>query len=431
MEIETWATAGILSVAGVLVAWWLLRHRHALRRVHLEEVPEHLQRMVPTSLHPHIDPTVCIGSAACVAACPEGQILALHRGRALLVQPNACIGHGRCAAECPVGAISLVFGTSERGVDIPHVSQHFETNVPGVYIVGELGGMGLIRNAVAQGLQAVEHIARQPRPSGETADLLIVGAGPAGMAASLAARKLGLRATTIDQESLGGTIGTYPRRKLVMLAPFDLPFYGRVKARQMHKEELLAIWRRATDAAQVDLRAGVRLDDLRRDGDAFVATTSAGELRAARVILAIGRRGTPRKLGVAGEDQPHVAYSLREPEAFEGLSVLVVGGGDSAIEAAVRLSELPGTRVVLSYRREVFDRAKPKNVAAVEAAAGRLTLALRTEVRSIGAKDAVLSTPEGDQTIPADQVLIFAGGQLPLPLLQRVGIVMERRFGTA
>ena len=433
MTIELIVPLALGAIAVVLVAWWVLHHRHAVKRLHHDEVPEDLLKLVPPSLHPVIDPAVCIGSAACVAACPEGQILALHRGRAFLAHPTACIGHGRCAAECPVSAISLVFGTSERGVDIPHVSGNFETNVPGVFIVGELGGMGLIRNAVIQGTQAVEYIARQSRPKDPSVtDLLVVGAGPSGMAAALMGKKLGLRVLCVDQESLGGTINLYPRRKIVMLAPFDLPFYGQVKARQMRKEELVAIWEQAVAAAKLEIWPGVRLEGIRREDELIVASTNQGEIRAARMVLAVGRRGTPRKLGVPGEDQPHVAYSLKEADAFSGLSVLVVGGGDSAIEAAVQLSETAGTRVTLSYRGEAFTRAKPKNTAALKAAvgAGRVTQVLKSQVRIIGEKRAVLGLPDGERSVDADQVLIFAGGELPTPLLQRIGVSMERKFGT-
>ena len=431
---ELIASVVLGGLAVSITGWWFLKHRAAARDLHIDEVPEELQAMVPASLHPVIDPAICIGSAACVAACPEQKTLALHRGRALLVHPNECIGHGECAAECPVGAIKLVFGSSERGVDIPHVTSNFETNVPGLFVVGELGGMGLIRNAVVQGVEAIEHIASLDRSKVPAVhDVLVVGAGPAGMAATLAARSKGLRVVTVDQDSPGGTINHYPRKKVVMLAPMDIPIYGRVKARQMPKEELVGIWDEALQRAEVDIVTGARVTDVQREDGHFRVETSAGTHHAKRVVLAIGRRGTPRKLGVPGEELPKVAYSLKEPEVFEGMRVLVVGGGDSAIEAAVTLAELPGTTVHLSFRRDVFDRARTKNIEAIKGAAeaGQLEILYRSSVREIRPDEVVLDWDGKEHVLPNDQVLVFAGGVLPTELLQRMGISMERKFGTA
>ena len=433
MQPQSLATLGIVIAALGLIAWWLFAHRHELRRRHLDEVPDDLARKIPPSLHPEIDPAICIGSAACVSACPEGDILGLHRGRAMLVEPTACIGHGECAAECPVGAIKLVFGSSERGVDIPHLTGNFETNVPGLFIVGELGGMGLIRNAVTQGREAVDYIAKLDRSRDEgVLDLVVVGAGPAGMAATLNATKHGLRCVAIDQESIGGTINHYPRRKIVMLAPVEIPMYGKLKVRQMLKEELVDVWNRAIADAQVDIRPGTKMTDIRREGDVLVVSSASGELRARRVILAIGRRGSPRKLGVPGEHLDKVAYSLKEADEFEGLRVLVVGGGDSAIEAAVALAEVPGTTVHLAYRGTDLVRAKPRNIEALESATEtrRVGLLLSSNVREIREESVLLDCNGEALTLDNDYVFIFAGGEVPTALLTRLGISLERKFGT-
>ncbi len=198
----------------------------------------------PVSLHPYIDPDICIGTAACVSACPEKDVLGLVDRAGKLVKPSVCIGHGLCQASCPVDAITLVFGSQKRGVDIPYLKGNFESNVSGIYIAGELGGMGLIRNAVTQGKQAAENIAKAVKNGSRNAayDLVIVGAGPAGISASLQAEKEGLKFITIDQDDLGGTILTYPRQKLVMTQPMELPLFGMVKAREIQKEELLVIF---------------------------------------------------------------------------------------------------------------------------------------------------------------------------------------------
>jgi thioredoxin reductase (NADPH) len=428
-----------LLAAALAAAVWGIVHRlrgNAPDEADIESLPEDLKKRVPVSLHPVIDPAICMGSAACVAACPEGRILRLFDGRAQLYQPESCIGHGACARECPVGAIRLVFGSEERGIDIPHISEHFETNVPGLYIAGELGGMGLIRNAVIQGVQAAQHIAKRPRSKDAgVPDLLIVGAGPAGLAAALTAKQAGLNFTIIDQEeSIGGTVARYPRRKLVMLAPFELPGVRKVKARELTKEDLMALWREVVEFADLKVRLGEQMLTVLRDGDAFAVTTSKGSYRAKQVLLAIGRRGSPRKLGAPGEDLPKVAYALTDAEAYAGLNCLVVGGGDSALEAAVALSEQPGTTVAISYRGETIFRAKPKNRDNVLAAekAGKLVLHLTTDVAAIAPNEAVLQRQDGGDpiTLPNDQVFIFAGGVLATKTLADAGIAMERKFGT-
>jgi len=431
-----WILVGVGAVMLAALALLLPRYlKHsAYESIELDELPDDLKKRLPVSLHPVIDPNVCMGSGACVAACPEGKILRLHDGHSHLVHPEACIGHGACARECPVGAISLVFGTAERGVDIPHVTPSFETNVKGIFIAGELGGMGLIRNAVAQGVQAMQNIAKRGRSKDDDVlDVVVVGAGPAGLAAGLIAHEKGLRYAIIDQETaLGGTIAHYPRNKLIMTGPFDLPGWGRIKKRELSKEELMEIWVDVVAKSGLELRLGERLDAVGREGDVCVVRTSAETLRARSVLLAIGRRGTPRTLGVPGEDLPKVAYTLREPEAYEGERVLVIGGGDSALEAAMSLAEVPGTTVTLSYRGDKIFRAKPKNLERLEAAvaSGAVNVLLRSNATGIGRDAVTLSHEDASITLPNDQVFTFAGGVLPTGLLASAGVSMERKFGT-
>ena len=425
---------GVVVVLGLIIVLPRLAKHSAYEAIELDELPADLRKRLPVSLHPVIDPTICMGSGACVAACPEGKILRLHEGRSFLVHPEACIGHGACARECPVGAITLVFGTAERGIDIPHVSPSFETDVRGIYIAGELGGMGLIRNAVAQGVQAMNTIAKRGHTQDPNVlDVIVVGAGPAGLAAALIAHEKGLRYAIIDQEpALGGTIAHYPRNKLIMTGPFDLPGWGRIKKRELSKEELMEIWREVVDRVGLDLRLGERLEALERFGDTCVVRTNLGTLSARNVLLAIGRRGTPRTLDVPGEELTKVAYSLREPDGYAGERILVIGGGDSAIEAAISLSEVPGTTVTLSYRGDTFFRTKPKNQERIAAAAeaGHVAVLLGSTPTRIAPDHVVLSQDGHAATLPNDQVFIFAGGVLPTGLLASAGIAMERKFGT-
>ncbi len=389
------------------------------------------------SLHPVIDATLCIGCGSCVAACPEmpgHQVLGMVRRKAQLVSPADCIGHGACAAACPVDAISLVFGSERRGVDIPNVKPNFETNVPGIFIAGELGGMGLIRNAIEQGKQAMENIAKQlgPRPPG-VLDVLIVGAGPAGFAAALAALERKLDFAIIEQDSLGGTVFTFPRRKLVMTAPVTLPLVGKMKFKETTKEELLEFWQNVERSTGLAVSYDERLDKLSRCGDHFEAITTKGRHLARAVLLAIGRRGTPRKLGVPGEDLPKVTYRLVDPAQYTGQHVLVVGGGDSALETAVTIAEQQGTTVTLSHRSESFSRAKRKNRERIEVAraAGRVRVLLESNVRKIEPGTVEISTPRELLRLPNDAVIINTGGVLPTELLKSIGIETQTKFGTS
>lgn len=386
----------------------------------------------PPTLHPVIDEQFCIGCKACLRACPEGDILGLVDGRAKLVQPANCIGHGACAAACPMNAIDLVFGTAERGVDIPHVGQDFQTNVAGIYIAGELGGMGLIRNAIEQGKQAMDEIARQAGGSNDF-DVVIVGAGPAGISASLTAKQHGLRAVTLEQEDFGGTVAHYPRGKVVMTAPVELPIYGKSNFRETTKEALLEFWRDVVAKTGLDIKYETRVDAVDQAPQGFRVRAGAETFETTCVLLAMGRRGTPRKLGVVGEDRSKVVYRLSDPEQYRGRNVLVVGGGDSALEAAASLAEMDGTGVTLSYRGDAFARAKPKNRARIESAhkAGRIEVHLGSDVTGIDEHEVKIAGTHGSLSLPNDVVIVCAGGILPVPFLKSIGIQVETKHGTA
>ena len=384
----------------------------------------------PPTLHPVFEFAKCFGSGACVKACPEHAI-GIINGKGTLVNPAHCIGHGACEPVCPTQAIKLVFGTEKRGMEIPQVSSNFETNVPGIFIAGELGGMGLIRNATRQGRTAMEHIAKRPRAV-KGYDVVIVGAGPAGIAASLAARELGLKFVTVDQEdSLGGTTYHYPRNKIVMTAPMNLPIIGEIKVKEISKEALMELWMSVMAKVPMPIRYSERMEDIKKDGDGFIVLTSKHIYRAQSVLLAIGRRGVPRKLGVPGEEVAKVVYRLIEAEQYRNQHVMVVGGGDSALEAALDISAEPGTTVTLSYRGAAFSRVKIKNRKRLEdaIAADRLSQQLESQVVSITDKKIRIRKGDKESELPNDAVIVCAGGELPTPFLKKIGIMVDVHRG--
>jgi thioredoxin reductase (NADPH) len=422
-----------LAIGAIWTLYIVLRRRGETRSRATKEAAAEAGLLEPASLHPKVDPAKCLGCGACVRACPEGDILGMINGKVELIEPTHCIGHGACREACPYDAITLVFGTERRGVDIPHVRSDFQTNVPGIFIAGELGGMGLIRNAIEQGSQAIESIRkrleRRPSPG---YDVIIVGAGPAGFSASLAAMKHKLRFLTIEQDSFGGTVSHFPRGKVVMTSPATLPLGGELKFKTVSKEKLLKVWKDVARKTRLKIRYDEQVKSIAHRGPAFEVRTTRSSYLAASVLLAIGRRGTPRKLDVEGEDQAKVVYRMIDPEQYRRQHVLVVGGGDSALEAAVSLAKEPGTTVTLSHRSDAFSRAKVKNREEVETArrSGRLTVLLQSNVKKIGHHDVEIEQKGRRMQIANDAVIVCAGGILPTAFLESVGIAVETKYGT-
>ncbi len=423
-------------IAVFLGIYLLRQHRiHAKhKRAHDESIAAGLTE--PASLHPVIDPSRCLGCGACVKACPEQplhEVLGLIGGKAVLVGPTDCIGHGACKTVCPFDAITLVLGTERRGIDIPVLKPNFESNVPGIYVAGELGGMGLIKNALLQGQQALDAVVAAGIKRKDALDVLIIGAGPAGLAASLAAKKRGLRFQTIEQDSLGGAVFQYPRGKLVMTAPVELPLIGKVHFKHTSKEELLKFWTDACMTNDLNIRYQERCDSIEKRDGVFHVTAGKNRYTTCAILLAIGRRGTPRKLDVPGEELPKVVYRLIDPEQYRRQHVLVVGGGDSALEAAASIAELGDAQVTLSYRGDAFQRAKQRNRERVEQASKQsgLKVLLGSTVREIRDDSVMLQHAGKTLKVHNQAVIVSAGGILPNDFLRSIGIEVETKYGTA
>jgi len=387
----------------------------------------------PVSLHPVVDVNSCIKTGACIMACPEKDILGILNGKATTINASRCIGHGACFHACPTQAISLSIGTEKRGIELPHVNQSFETNVPGIYIAGELGGMGLIKNAVEQGKQAVENMVKSTDQAHDaTNDLIVVGAGPAGISASLTAKKHGLKFLTLEQDTLGGTVFTFPRAKIVMTSPMDLPLFGKVKLFETSKPELLDLWGKVLGKNEIQISEKAKVESISRvNGHFRLATLNGEEYLSKNVLLAIGRRGSPRKLNIPGESMEKVAYRLLESEYIMDKNILVVGGGDSAIESALLLADK--NRVTLSYRKDVFQRIKPKNSERIEEAIsqGRIDVRFNSNLVLIEKDEVIISEGESAEKtrFKNDLVYILAGGELPTQFLEKIGVRITKKFG--
>ena len=428
----TWIIGAVLTGGAVLPAIAIRRSRERAGRVARQAALDYGLHE-PVSLHPVVDPELCIGSGGCVDVCPEN-VLGMIDGQAVAVAPARCVGHGLCERACPMHAIRLVFGTATRGIELPRIRENFETNVPGIFIIGELGGMGLVRNAFEQGRQCVAGIARSNgQRHDDMLDAVIVGCGPAGLSAALHLQKAGMRFVVLEKEDdVGGAVRHYPRRKLVMTHALDIPGHGRIRERELSKEQLIDIWSGIARTTALPIVTGILVERIERAGDSFVIHTPGRTYAGRRVILAIGRRGVPRRLGVAGEEGSNVYYGLAEPESFAGRRVMVVGGGDSAVEAALMLAEQPDTRVHLSYRRAHLARVKPANLQRFEAAvhSGAIRPLWSSEIRRITEHAVTWGDTEGrEHDLDNDDVFVFIGGELPTKFLQETGIAMDTKFG--
>lgn len=426
----------LLMIAPTIFVYLYIKRRkeHRMHSLQRQNNAEGLNQ--PASLHPLIDGLNCIGCGSCVAACPERNVIGLLSGKAELVTAANCVGHGACEKACPVGAISLVFGTAERGIDIPVLDKNFQSAVPGIYIAGELGGMGLVRNAIEQGRQAVMHISKsidQAACETDAIELLIVGAGPAGIAAALAAKEQGVDYLLIEQESLGGSVFHFPRAKIVMTAPVKLPLVGEMTFRETTKEALLLFWEKVCASHELRMHFKERFIELRENGSGFAVVTNRSQYNVKKVLLCLGRRGSPRKLGVAGEDLPHVVYSLADASQYTAKRVLVVGGGDSALEAAIALSEQGAEQVCLAYRGSSFSRAKPANRQRMQQCVERNEICLMMCVtpKLIASDHVLLQDSNSHETrLAIDAVIICAGGILPTAMLEKMGIKVETKYGS-
>lgn len=422
------------AISAVILAFFFLSYRRNLKKrdaaARAAAEKGKLYSAGPRAQHPHIDMTYCIGCANCTMVCPEGDVLAMLGGKAVIVNGHKCIGHSLCAEACPVGAITMVMSSASVGADNPYLTPEYETSIPGLFIVGELGGLALIKNAINQGRDCVDTITKRFAEAATSApdvyDLLIIGAGPAGISAALRAIENKLNYLIVEQDGeIGGTVAKYPRQKLVMTSPVQFPTYGKFKKTELSKEELIAFWHKVMERVDFKARTGEKVEDIKKAEDGiFTVITSKDQHRTRAVILGLGKSGVPRKLGVKGEELPKVMYRLIEADHYVNKKILVVGGGDSAIEAAMGLGMQVGNKVTLSYRKDNFSRIKERNTQRIQECMRKGTVRVVFNSMPVEFKeDAVMLEVDGKvEEIPNDFVWVFAGGEPPTAFLKKIGI---------
>jgi thioredoxin reductase len=329
----------------------------------------------------------------------------------------------------------MVKASPSMSKDLPSLTPEFETTIKDLFIVGELGGLALIKNAVNEGRDCIDVIARRlqsrPLPHGTGLyDVLIVGAGPAGISASLRAIEKKLNYITLERDEVGGTVAKFPRQKLVMTSPVQFPMYGKFNKLQLSKEHLLAFWDMILNRSDLHCSTGEKVEDILKLPDGtFTVRTSSRQYRARAVVLALVRAGEPRKLGIKGEELPKVMYRLIEADHYIHKRILVVGGGDSAVEAAMGLAQQKGNTVTLSYRQEQFGRVKERNLRRIEECmkSGKIKVIFNSLPVEFKPDSAVLDVSGRRHEIPNDFVWIFAGGQAPNEFLNKIGVRLGAR----
>lgn len=377
---------------------------------------------------PVINASLCIGCGSCVHACPETGTLELHAGKAILAHPERCVGHAKCTEVCPTQALVLSFGGVLQTMRVPMVNENYETNVPGIFIVGELSGMGLIKTAINEGKMVIDHLRKRTggseMASGDMYDVAIVGAGPAGLSASLSAQQLGLRYLTLEQGEIAATIRQYPRQKFLMAEPIDIPLYGSLYVGDGSKESLLSVWETIIANTGVRIQTNEKVEVVQKNSKGFHVETAKGVYRARHVVLAIGKRGTPRKLGVSGEDLTKVAYRLIEADDYADHDIMVVGGGDSAIEAALALSRSGKNRVAICHRADSFPRARQRNQEKIAQAiqSGRIQALMNSSVLHIDRETVKVAQGSEHKVLRNDFVFPLLGGESPEEFLRKIGI---------
>ncbi len=423
---ETTVPIAIAAAAAFLLALGAVTEdrRSRLRRREAAEPADELPL-----LH-SINDDRCIGCEACVDACPT-KVLELVDHKARVIRFSDCVQCEQCANACPTTAMVMYrMGSTPQTLTVPELDDHFQTGIPGQYLIGEVAGKPLVKNAANLGRAVVEHITRDlaQRPPGGAGvvDVAIVGSGPGGLSAGFTCIKNQLSCVVLEKEHvLASTVSRYPKGKLFMAEPVDSGNVSYLPVFDASKEELVAAWQQVVDGSGLDVKLGEAVDTVVRGDDGmFTIKTTVSTYQARAVVLATGLRGKPRLLAVPGANLEKVQSRLDDPDVFAGQHVLVVGGGDSAVEAAMSLAEV-GATVTLSYRGDGFKRCKQGNQKrlAEMSDANQLSVLLKSNVSEFTPDAVSIKLADGTSaTIPNHQAFVLIGADTPVNWLQTNGV---------
>ena len=417
--------AAVLLVVALMSAWSSLRSRRKGGKPAMNTGPKIL-------IH-SINDERCTGCDACVAVCPTN-VLDLVENKSRVLHFEDCIQCEACMWACPTTALVMHPEDKEPPlVKQPDLDGNFQTKVPGQYLIGEVAGKPLVKNAANLGRAVVEHMIQDGlRPSGnQTVDVAIVGSGPGGLSTALTCVNKGLSYLIFDKEHIvASTIARYPKGKLIMAEPYDSPNYSFLPVFDSSKEEMIPIWEDLTARLDIQIKLGEAVETVtRKSNGIFEVKTTQGSYQAQRVVLATGLRGKPRTLGVPGENQPKIHSLLEDPDEFRGQAVCVTGGGDSALEAAAALADA-GAKVLLSYRGRSFNRAAPKNKQTIESyeAQRRIKVKYQSQIVEFGVESVIVQMADGSQKqYPNHASFVLIGADPPVKWLSKLGIEYVER----
>jgi thioredoxin reductase/ferredoxin len=429
-----WVPLALVALSLVMALLSRSRAGAVAKRVAAPRRPAGLRLLVH-----NINPDRCTGCEACKTICPT-DVLGMVDHKSNVLHFDRCIQCKQCLKVCPTKALVMHYeGTEPPTITLPELDPFFQTAVPGQYLIGEVASKPLVKNAANLGRAVVEHMVakgglRPGRGGGASRsdpfDVAIVGSGPGGLSAALTCQLRGLSYVVLEKDaSIASTVSRYPKGKRFLAEPYDCKNLSLLPVFDAAKEDLIRTWQAIVDGTRMNMRFSRAVETLRRGDDGvFEIKTASEACYARRVVLATGTRGKPRSLGVEGEDLPKVAYILEDPEQQRDRSVLVVGGGDSALEAAVALAEEGAKKVVLSYRGKSFGRAKKKNKDNLDrlSAAGRLEVLLGSQIKQITDRHVVIVTAEGREILN-DAVYVLIGSDPPVKWLEELGVRFVER----